>query len=543
MVNHNRTATAHISDIVKYNNSSSTSSNSIDNSSYIKNNITSHINDDKSLKNNQNNYDDKIDDELEQLDAAYDPSQDDYADDDDYDDDDNNENHDNTTLKDEQNDDNDDDDDYDDDDEEDDVHRTDLAKDRSKSSKIKNAEIALGHSTEEHLYSTRRKTGTNDAIKIISTPHGKVGILYQSSASSSTADSLGIASKQFNPNQRITPVLTADGKVALLYRGANSDLSSKYEPIINLNKFLDNNNETTTLSSPTSSSSSSSTSTTINNEATLLVQHIKMITSSTSTTTSHPPLPRSTPPLPVQVSPFRGPSLRMERVDNEEDNSILLPNINRPLSEVLGIKKNQFTQFRIPDHQQTSTSTSVVPSSSSTFTVRAPDIPNYEYDYDNKNNNNNNNNKRIENGRFENSQIRPPPQETIPQDDDDGHRRSTDSIIDDVLSRTDVVNFAIIPAFDSDLQAIQTEHDEANAADANIGRKHHRHRSRYTVQELSAIHCTMQAMVAIAALATVLGMLGAYFRTRVLHRMTVFHWQEVMGVRFWVGLSRRGVFL
>jgi len=96
-----------------------------------------------------------------------------------------------------------------------------------------------------------RKNG-NDAIKIISTPLGKVSIVYQQTDKDQSPDKDAQqqqkkpaltdfdalspdpeSSHRFpSPHPKITPVLTPDGKVALLYRGDSE--SSKYEPIRNL---------------------------------------------------------------------------------------------------------------------------------------------------------------------------------------------------------------------------------------------------------------------------------------------------------------------
>ncbi|KAJ6647853.1 hypothetical protein Bhyg_03076, partial [Pseudolycoriella hygida] len=67
--------------------------------------------------------------------------------------------------------------------------------------------------------------------------------------------------------------------------------------------------------------------------------------------------------------------------------------------------------------------------------------------------------------------------------------------------KTEVINLAIIPAFDSDLQLIQRQELEQQQH-ANHHRKHHRHKHRH-MQDLTVIHCAMQAMVAIAAMATI----------------------------------------
>lgn len=367
------------------------------------------------------------------------------------------------------------------------------------------------------LFGARRKPttklGSNDAIKFVETPHGKAGFVYQAPpVIVGNADNkeetvykkksdTSLQNSSTDVKQRITPVLTADGKVALLYRGAvDSGSTGKYEPIRNFNTFDEKSvveaiTDTTTVSEVTTISTT--TTTTV-----------------TSTTTVLSYLESAIP-------------------DNTEENA-LLPNINRPLSEVLGVKKNQFTQFRIKDQN--------VPSESSTQTKfadssnRIPENSDFEL-----------NSRSRED---EPSQIMPPPRGDNATSHVDSDYDEDTSSFSDALSKTEVVNLAIIPAFDSDLAAIQEQEDrraaEEEAAAAANGdenaRGHYRSRQnhRRNMEDLSAIHCAMQAMVAIAAMATVFGMLGAYFKTRVLDQLTIMHWWEMVGVRYWVGFSRRG---
>lgn len=76
------------------------------------------------------------------------------------------------------------------DDEEEDVVKSSKSSDSLRLDFIDNSRISNDKKSndddddESHLFSLRRKNasklGSNDAIKIISTPHGKVGIVYQS---------------------------------------------------------------------------------------------------------------------------------------------------------------------------------------------------------------------------------------------------------------------------------------------------------------------------------------------------------------------------
>lgn len=353
------------------------------------------------------------------------------------------------------------------------------------------------------------KLGSNDAIKFVETPHGKAGFVYQTpTVTAINSDNKGeyvpkkkgdssLQNSSTDVKQRITPVLTADGKVALLYRGAiDSGSTGKYEPIRNFTNFEDNKPLVENFATTTIAAESTTTLTTT--------------TTVIATTTVLTYLEAVIP-------------------DNTEENA-LLPNINRPLSEVLGVKKNQFTQFRIKD-QALSPSTPSLSRPDHTSN-RIPEITDFELD-----------SHSIDE---EQSQIMTPPRSdniaSVEEVDEDT------SSFSDALSKTEVVNLAIIPAFDSDLAAIQEHEDrraaeeEASANGESSPRGHYRNRNnhRRNMEDLSAIHCAMQAMVAIAAMATVFGMLGAYFKTRVLDQITIMHWWEMVGVRYWVGFSRRG---
>lgn len=490
--------------------------------------------------------------------------------------------------------------------------------------------------------SSSTKSDTKDAIKIISTPLGKVSIIYQSNTNNSTANSnsntdsklkqfdnlnqnsmnkvknfyshninTGAKQNATNPNHRaiknnrehhrhnhhyhqqssipapnnadatskgrtnqmndktkllqkqITPVLTADGKVALLYRGAQDTIGQhKIEVGKNLTDFTQSiNSQESVINGKTNYNIVSegepklpeilAGETVANQTEKISTKNLEklavIVAAETTTTTTRTKLTTFAP-----VANTERPVLRLFKSDentsrntNEEENSIL-PNINRPPSEVLGIKKNQFTQFRITDLIATATPTltnldvtektpvsygNEVPKPIDSFEnaneheSRGPDgfAPNLDYDY---------------NGNREN--IYPNHLATPSVDfDATSHHGSDDSTtISDVLSKAEVVNLAIIPAFEGDLHRFheQQQNDVSNdnnpyfnmmdrdeSGDDAVAGKQHKHR-HHKIKDLSALHCAMQALVAIAALATVFGMLGAYFKQRILDQLTIMHW-------------------
>lgn len=364
-------------------------------------------------------------------------------------------------------------DDDEDDDEDDDDYEDDDENIKEQLKEIKKQEDEDDFIFSSHRNHYRRK---NDAIKIVSTPHGKVGIVYQAKTTDELQKDHDTKTISSESQQKVTAVRTADGKVALLYRGAvsfdNNFNSTKYEPIKNLNNSLIINNN---------SRENKTEFLKVNNEKLNQVDVVEEIMTTTESniideTTNH-----------VQN--------KILKKDNEEENSIL-PNIDRPLSEVLGIKKNQFTSFRITD----STTIVTVKPDETTVKIKS-DVSNYEY----------------EDGLDE---------QDYDDDDQEIIKETTTieidetSIVDDISTKSELINLAIIPSFDNndvyDISNKKNHHSHKNGG-------HYRSRNRQN-DDLSGIHCAMQAMVAVAAMATVFGILGAYFKTRILDQLTIMHW-------------------
>lgn len=354
------------------------------------------------------------------------------------------------------------DDDDDDDDYEDDENEDENIKEQLKEIKKQEDEDDFIFSSHRNHY--RRK---NDAIKIVSTPHGKVGIVYQAKTIDELQKDHDTKIISSESQQKVTAVRTADGKVALLYRGAvssdNNFNSTKYEPIKNLNNSLIINNNS-------------------RENKTEFLKIIKVVEDEIITTTESNQIDETTNHVQNKIL----------KKDNEEENSIL-SNIDRPLSEVLGIKKNQFTSFRITD----STTIVTIKPDETTIKIKS-EISNYEY----------------EDGLDE---------QDYDDDDDQEIIKETTTIeideistIDDISTKSELINLAIIPSFDNN-----DVYDVSNKKIHHGG--HYRKRNRQN-DDLSGIHCAMQAMVAVAAMATVFGILGAYFKTRILDQITIMHW-------------------
>lgn len=392
-----------------------------------------------------------------------------------------------------------------------------------------------------------RKNG-NDAIKIISTPLGKVSIVYQQTDKDQAADKDAAQQQQKkpaltdfdalspdpesshrfpSPHPKITPVLTPDGKVALLYRGDSE--SSKYEPIRNLtHKFTAGKPAKETPKAKAEDSSSAEDSVYTDSED-----------AEDSAGEGKPPQSASTPkPLqpeivepPANVQP--GGSFIIRPTSDS-----LLPMINRPLSEVLGIKKNQFQETRVRDQLPTQQPPPPLPDSdisrssavgghqfltkvnlaefpTSGRTLQQPLIPasrDFDFSRDNTMLDERSRVRELEKQREREKEHN----EATSKGATEAHTIANEQL----LSKTEVINLAIVPQFDEDLERLQRLQE-------NGGRRHHRARHRHrqqTEEELSGIHCIMQVMMGVAAVSTVFGMLGTFFKQRILDQLRMMHW-------------------
>ncbi|KAL5289118.1 SLIT2.2 family protein [Megaselia abdita] len=383
---------------------------------------------------------------------------------------------------------------------------------------------------DDDFFVNKRKSNrgrfNNDAIKIISTPLGKVGIVYEQPQTSSTSshskstptdfDSLSPASVsgRHSTHPKITPVLTADGKVALLYRGDSE--STKYEPIKNFTNTFNLYDNKTNVDSKIKKYEDSE-------EDMGWDEDDEEIVSNTSSSESKKNAidEQSTNNVDEEQGVTEIPEL--SKVDSGIDNSVL-PMINKPLSEVLGIKKNQFTQFRIKDNEQMTTPPSV--------------LPPFVFSSGGESKSINHENPSINLGGFYNSRAaadfdfgrdatmldaKMHLSVTEEQNKGEGNQLTEEDATiaaSDVLAKTEVVNLAIIPHFDEEFEKQQ------HLRDHELRRLHHRqrHRYRHINEDISNIHCIMQAMMGVAAVSTVFGMLGAMFKQKIIDAIRSLHW-------------------
>lgn len=384
------------------------------------------------------------------------------------------------------------------------------------------------------IYNKLRK---NDAVKVIDTPSGRAGFVYQSSSSNNNQDfPMGPSVKESNTNwedsysqnqfvnrnandvklvpaddtsnKKIMPVLTSDGKIALVVRGdtsryfdenqnngsGNSVSSKKYEPITNLTSIITalNSNNDNNINSKQNDSINLGEGEKSIQEQNRLINRLDEFFASVTNKVKH-----------IEEVVEHELGIDTEGVDDEDgdnvdekmDSSITtttteapydeddhrrnLLQINRPLSEVLGLPKK--THYHHPqDPLHTTTETSITRSSLSTEVRRI----------------------------------------------NTAHKTSTQ--IESILTTTsqpeefdhespEVINIAVIPGFDSEMEERLFGKDKDNV-----------NRNPNEVSEtsgaISSIHCAMQAMLAVACACTVFGVLGAYYRIEIVNHVRIFYW-------------------
>jgi len=405
--------------------------------------------------------------------------------------------------------------------------------------------------TTSKIYNKLRK---NDAVKVIDTPSGRAGFVYQSSGSGSSSQSAdfpmspsikesnsnwedsysqnqfvnrnandvklipdngGDANSNNNNNKKIMPVLTHDGKIALVVRGdssryfdenqnngsGNSVSSKKYEPITNLTSIitaLNSNNDNNINRKPNASVEVDPMLRSIQDENRFInrldeffasvtnkvkkieevvehelgiddeqVEDAEVPTSTTTTTTSFP-----------FMESFADDDNNDDGASKQQKELLL---VDKPLSEILGLPKR--THYHHP-HDPLHT-TSEVPMTRPTYTSS---------------------------GR-RTTINRPVTGNTL------ASTSTTESEEFDHES-PEVINIAVIPAFDSEMEErLFGKSDGSDNSDRNLNEV-----SSGTSGAISSIHCAMQLMVAITCALTVFGVLGAYYKLQIVNQIRILYW-------------------
>lgn len=392
------------------------------------------------------------------------------------------------------------------------------------------------------IYNKLRK---NDAVKVIDTPSGRAGFVYQSSSSNNNQDfpmSPSVKETNINwedsysqnqfvnrnandvklmpvddtSNKKIMPVLTSDGKIALVVRGdtsryfdesqnngsGNSVSSRKYEPITNLTSII------TALNSNNDNNINHKTNDSINlgdgldgvktlQEQNRLINRLDDFLASVTNKVKHiEEVVEHELGIEVEKS-INNKNNNNDDDDDDEYEAATAPTtttttteapydedhhkknllqINRPLSEVLGLpKKTHYHHPHDPLH-----TTSEMPSTKHTTESR-----------------------RINTAHKTSTQIENVLTTTQPEEFDH--------------ESPEVINIAVIPGFDSEMEERLFGKDKDNL-NRNLNEVSE------TSGAISSIHCAMQAMVAVACACTVFGVLGAYYKIEIVNQVRVFYW-------------------
>lgn len=390
------------------------------------------------------------------------------------------------------------------------------------------------------IYNKLRK---NDAVKVIDTPSGRAGFVYQSSSSNNNQDfPMSPSVKESNTNwedsfsqnqfvnrnandvklvpddtsnQKIMPVLTADGKIALVVRGdtsrssyfdesqnngsGNSVSSKKYEPITNLTSIItalnsnnDNNNNINKQNDSINLGDGGQDQIKALQEQNRMINRLDEFFASVTNkvknieeTFEHElglDVDESNEEDEDEVEPTTivTTTTTTEAPYDEEDHKKNLLQINRPLSEVLGLPKK--THYHHPHDPLHTTSETPYTRSSSTTEVR-----------------------RINTANKHPNQHDTTLTTAEPTSSDEFDHESPE-----------VINIAVIPGFDSEME------ERLFGKDKNL--KNNLSDISGTSGAISSIHCTMQSMVAIACACTIFGVLGAYYKIEIFNQVRVFYW-------------------
>jgi hypothetical protein len=381
------------------------------------------------------------------------------------------------------------------------------------------------------IYNKLRK---NDAVKVIDTPSGRAGFVYQSSGSSNSNQDFPISPsvKESNSNwedsysqnqfvnrnandvkmvpddtshKKIMPVLTSDGKIALVVRGdssryfdesqtngsGNSVSAKKYEPITNLTSII------TALNSNNDNNVNNKQNDSINlgdgleqiktiQEQNRLINRLDEFFASVTNKVKHIEEVvehelgidvEDTDEAEDDVTTPSTTTTTTEAPYDEDDHKKHVLQINRPLSEVLGLpKKTHYHHPNDPLH-----TTTEMPFIRQTTEVR-----------------------RINTPHKTSTQV-----ETI--------LTTTESAEEFDHESPEVINIAVIPGFDSEMEERLFGKGEKNL-DRGMNEVPE------TSGAMSSIHCAMQLMVALACACTVFGVLGAYYKVEIVNQVRVLYW-------------------
>lgn len=394
------------------------------------------------------------------------------------------------------------------------------------------------------IYNKLRK---NDAVKVIDTPSGRAGFVYQSSSSSGSNSNnqdfpMSPSIKESNnnwedsysqnqyinrnandvklipddtSNKKIMPVLTSDGKIALVVRGdtsrgffdenqnnasGNSVNSKKYEPITNLTSIitaLNSNNDNNNFNHKQNDSINMGDGSEIKTvqEQHRLINRLDEFFASVTNKVKH---------IEEVVEHELGIDAENTDDSDDDDDQRFLPDTTSTTTQ---------SPFSRDEDEYGKRKDLLLIDRPLSEILGLPKKTHYQHPQD------------FFETTTESPYVRPPsgsdrrvtinrptthlePVQTtqeVSQSEEFDHESP------------EVINIAVIPGFDSEMEERLFGKNRDNI-DRNLNE------IPETSGALSSIHCAMQAIVAVACAFTVFGVLGAYYKIEIVNQIRIFYW-------------------
>lgn len=423
------------------------------------------------------------------------------------------------------------------------------------------------------IYNKLRK---NDAVKVIDTPSGRAGFVYQSGTSSNSASSSSInsnANNQDSPmstsfkessnsnnwedpysqnqfvnrnandvklipsddtsNKKILPVLTSDGKIALVVRGdtsryfdesqnngsGNSINSKKYEPITNLTSIitaLNSNNDNNNFNKHNDSINVSDTTVELKSiqEQNRLINRLDEFFASVTNKVKH-------------IEEELEQKLGIDLDDDSNDGHDKIENSDDESFQIDPMTTTTTTMETLIDEEDKDRKDLLLINRPLSEVLGLPKKTHYHHPHDPMHTTpteipyirqQSNENRRTQHTSHKTSST---------------HRSESSSSSTTITSTTSTtteefdlespekINIAVIPRFDSELE----ERLFGKSRD-NLNRNMNERTNEIPDSSgaISSIHCAMQVMIAIACACTIFGVLGAYYRNNIANQIRIIHW-------------------
>jgi hypothetical protein len=415
------------------------------------------------------------------------------------------------------------------------------------------------------IYNKLRK---NDAVKVIDTPSGRAGFVYQSgTTSSNSGSSSSNANNQDSPmstsikennnnnnwedpysqnhfvnrnandvklipsddtsNKKILPVLTSDGKIALVVRGdtsryfdesqnngsGNSINSKKYEPITNLTSIitaLNSNNDNNNFNKHNDSINVSDANVELKSiqEQNRLINRLDEFFASVTNKVKH---------IEEELEEKLGIDLEDDSNDGRDKAA---EDIDDESLQVDQMTTTTTTMEPFVDEEDRDRKDLLLINRPLSEVLGLPKKTHYHHPHD-----------PMHTTPTEVPYIRQSNENRKTHKTSSTHRsESSTTVITSTTTTTteefdlespEKINIAVIPRFDSELEErlFGKSHDNANR---NVNER--TNEIPDTSGAISSIHCAMQVMIAIACACTIVGVLGAYYRNNIVNQIRIIHW-------------------